>query len=154
MVPYYVQQCSWTDLNSICGRADKSHCMLFADELFSLVTTGFTVLHVTFNCCPSSSLDCRNGCDLRPFPRSLLRAQLALLYRIDFSVLYCMYFSRWVPTAGASVWKTTIIPSSRISEATQKRAELRKLISSGLPESLWMSRQKLQQVCDSSELQI
>lgn len=31
-----------------------------------------------------------------------------------------------------NVWETTIIPYNRISEATEKGAELRKLISSGL----------------------
>lgn len=115
---------------------EKPNCILFAD------------LYVTFSVCSSSSLGCRNGCELQSFSESLLRAQLALLYKIDSSALYCMYFSRWVPTASVSVWKTTIIPSSRISEATQKRAELRKLISSGLRAVVWMNRQRQPQLGD------
>lgn len=37
-----------------------------------------------------------------------------------------MYFSRWIP-ACASEWKTTIIPSNRISEASQKETRAQEI---------------------------
>lgn len=96
--------------------ADKCNGILFLDFHWWLRGAPSSVSHSVF--APNFLWLVEMGVSCSDFLTLSAESPIRVVVLISPHSIACT-LPRWVPTASASVWKTTIIPSDRISEATQ-----------------------------------